>query len=58
MHLEMSSVKWRTFCLGLNELRAVIFNSSPPVAAYMSQVNGISIGSENGLSPIRCQAII
>ena len=32
-------------------------NSSPPGAAYMS-VNGISIGSENGLSPIRRQAII
>ena len=33
-------------------------NSSPPSAAYMHQVNWVSIGSDNGLSPIRRQAII
>ena len=32
-------------------------NSSPPSAAYMSVIQG-SIGSDNGLSPIRHQAII
>ena len=32
-------------------------NSSPPSAAYMS-VNSVSIGTNNGLSPIRHQAII
>ena len=37
-------------------LRKVI-NSSPPSVAYAS-VNRVSIGSDNGLSPIRRQAII
>ena len=32
-------------------------NSSPPSATYMS-VNRVSIGSDNGLSPIRRHAII
>ena len=32
-------------------------NSSPPSAAYMS-VDRVSIGSDNGLSPIQHQAII
>ena len=32
-------------------------NSSPPSAEYVS-VNWVSIGSDNGLSPIRRQAII
>ena len=31
-------------------------NSSPPNAPYMS-ANGVSIGSGNGLSPVRCQSI-
>ena len=33
-------------------------NSSPTSAAYMRQVNRVSIGSDNGLSPGWCQAII
>ena len=32
----------------------VLFNSSPPSA----EVNRVSIGSDNGLSPIECQAMI
>ena len=35
----------------------IIFKSSPPSAAYAS-VNQADIGSDNGLSPIRRQAII
>ena len=35
------------------------FNSSPPSAAYMhASVIWVSIGSDNGLAPIWCQAII
>ena len=37
-------------------LMTVLLNSSPPSARYMRQ--WISIGSDNGLSPIRRQAII
>ena len=33
-------------------------NSSPPSATYYASVNQVSIGSDNGLSPIRRQAII
>ena len=35
-------------------------NSSPPSVVYVRQWTGstIGIGSDNGLSPIRCQAII
>ena len=33
-------------------------NLIPPRAAYMCQVNRVSIASHNGLSPIRRQAII
>ena len=33
-------------------------NSSPPNAAYMRQWIRVNIGSDNGLSPIRHQAII
>ena len=34
-------------------------NSSPPSAAYMRKwIRSACIGSDNGLSPIRCQAII
>ena len=33
-------------------------NLSPHSATYMHQVNWVSIGSDNGLWPIRCQAII
>ena len=32
-------------------------NSSPPSAAYYVSVNQVSSGSDNGLSPIRPQAI-
>ena len=45
---------WRISLLG-NTIG--IFNSSPPGAAYVS-VNWVSIGSDNGLSPVRRQAII
>ena len=48
-----------------NELRpigqmasCILVNSSPLSAAYMRQWTGVSIGSDNGLSPIRHQAII
>ena len=37
--------------------RPQVVNSSPPNAAYVS-VNWVSIGSDNGLSPAQCQAII
>ena len=30
-----------------------VVHSSPPSAAYMRQSNRVSIGSDNGLSPIR-----
>ena len=36
---------------------AVSFNSSPPSATYMRWWTVVSIGSGNGLSPVRCQAI-
>ena len=37
----------------------LLINSSPPSVAYMRQwINRVSIGTENGLSPIRRQAII
>ena len=32
-------------------------NSSPPSAAYMRQFNWVNIGSGDGLSPVRRQAI-
>ena len=36
-----------------------MFNSSPPSAADMhASVNWVNIGSDNGLSPVWCQAII
>ena len=41
----------------VNHVCAELYNSSPPSAAYAS-VNGVNIGSDNGLSPIRRQAII
>ena len=42
---------------GITMSQRVLINSSPPSTAYMS-VNRISIGSDNGLLPIWCQAII
>ena len=33
-------------------------NSSPPSACVRASVNHVSIGSDNGVSPIQCQAII
>ena len=39
----------------LTVVKAFFLNSSPPIAAYMHQV---SIGSDNGLLPGWCQAII
>ena len=38
--------------------QGLTLNSSLPCAAYMASVNQVSIGSENGLAPIRRQAII
>ena len=66
MNLKMLSGKCQPFCLGLNVLRAgevkmsgnlhnSFVNSWPPSVA---SANRVSIGSDNGLSPIRCQAII
>ena len=47
--------------LGISLLKCCDFaskiNSFPPSAAYMRQVNSVSIGSCNGLSPVRRQAI-
>ena len=52
MHLKMSSGKWRPFCLGLNVL---IIEAKWGISA---SVNQVTTGSGNGLSPVRCQAII
>ena len=38
IHLKMSSVKWRLFCLSLS-----VLNSSPPSAAYMCQWIGSAL---------------
>ena len=35
-----------------------LFNESSPLSAASTPVNRVSIGSDNGLSPIRRQAII
>ena len=42
---------WSVFCLSL--CIDVLINSSPPSAAYMRRWTGVSIGSGNGLSPVR-----
>ena len=52
MHLKMSSTKWRPFCLGFNVLTH--WNRVTHIC-----VNKLTIiGSDNGLSPGRRQAII
>ena len=43
--------------LGTKVLIQDIINSSPTSAAYIS-VNGVSIGSDNGLAPNRCWVIV
>ena len=60
MHLNMSSGKWRPFCLGLNVLMARFHYS----LTHSGRVTHICvgkqtiIGSNNGLSPERRQALI
>ena len=50
IHLNMSSAKWRPFCLGLNVL------THCGLSDIMS-VNWVIIGSGNGLMLHRCQAV-
>ena len=53
MHLKMLSVKWRLCCVGL----LVLVNSLRPSDAYICVGKLTLTGSDNGLSPGRCQAI-
>ena len=69
MHLKRSSVKWRPFCLGGEELTNIglvhwyIYTSfgldelTHIVAYVCASVNWVIIGLGNALSPIRRQAI-
>ena len=41
-----------------NKPKECCFNSAPPNCRKYASVNGVSIGSDNGFSPIRLQAII
>ena len=52
MYPKISSVKWRPFCLGLNVLTHL------PLYRIYASMNRTNIGSDNGLAPNRCQAII
>ena len=52
MHLKVSSAKWRPFCLGLNVLTHWAW------VMHICVNKLTSIGSDNGLSPGRGQAII
>ena len=63
MHLKMSSWKWRPFCLGPN----VLTNLPPHENYHLTHWGRVThicvsklsiIGSDNGLSPDRRQAII
>ena len=49
---------WLHFDLNCLVIAVRHFNLSPHSAAYVRYLNRFSIGSDNGLSPIRCQAII
>ena len=68
-HIQMYYIKWAlvehlykhvitTLFQTVKCVNEILLNSSPPSAAYMRQWIGVSIGSNNGLSPIRRQAII
>ena len=52
MHLKESSAKWQPCCLGLS-----VLTHSKQSDTYVS-VNKAIIGSDNGLLPVRFQAVI
>ena len=57
MRLKVSSAKRRPFCLGLNDFKRVVRLLISPLCGIYASVDWVSIGSENGLLPIRRQNI-
>ena len=56
MHLKMSSGRWRPYCLGLNVLTGWLTHWGRVTHICIGKIT--RIGSDNGLSPGRRQAII